>query len=69
MSEGGDSANPALADILARKVAGRRKLARLSFAEKLDLLDAMRSRLEPVRKARELRRARARSSGPSRPEG
>ena len=49
------AAYPDISDILARKAAGRRKLAALSFAEKLDILDALRERTEPLRRAREAR--------------
>jgi hypothetical protein len=43
---------PDISDILARKAAGRRALAQLSYGEKLDLLDALRARVEPIRRAR-----------------
>ena len=46
---------PDISDILARKAAGRRELAHLSFAEKLALLDALRERVEPIIRARETR--------------
>jgi hypothetical protein len=46
---------PDISDILARKAAGRRRLAALSFGEKLDLLDAMRERVQPMRAARKSR--------------
>ena len=44
-----------MSDILARKSAGRRQRAALSFAEKLDILDALKARVEPIIQARELR--------------
>jgi hypothetical protein len=47
-----------MAAILARKARGRRQLAALSFGEKLDLLDALRERVEPIRRARDLRKRR-----------
>ena len=50
------TAYPDISDILARKAAGRRRLAALSFGEKLDLLDEMRERVQPMRAARESRR-------------
>ena len=46
---------PDISDILARKAAGRRQLAALSFAEKLDALDALRERVQPIIQARKLR--------------
>jgi hypothetical protein len=48
---------PDISDILARKALGRRYYASLSFGEKLDMLDALRSRIEPIIRAREIRRA------------
>lgn len=47
---------PDISDILARKAEGRRKRAALSFAEKLDALDALRERVRPIVQAREARR-------------
>jgi hypothetical protein len=47
---------PDISDILARKAAGRRQRAALSFAEKLDILDALKERVKPIIQARELRR-------------
>jgi hypothetical protein len=49
---------PNIVAILARKARGRRQLAALSFGEKLDILDALRERVEPIRRARELRKRR-----------
>jgi hypothetical protein len=46
------AAYPDISDIVARKAAGRRQLANLSFGEKLDLLDALRARVEPIRRSR-----------------
>ncbi len=43
---------PDISDIIARKAAGRRQLAALSFGEKLAILDALRERAEPMRRAR-----------------
>jgi hypothetical protein len=42
--------------IIARKAEGRRERAALSFAEKLDALDALRDRVAPIVRAREARR-------------
>jgi hypothetical protein len=56
---------PDISDILARKAAGRRGGAALSFTEKLDALDALRERVEPIIRARELRkRQNSRNLGP-----
>lgn len=46
---------PDISDILARKAEGRRELASRSFGEKIEILEAMRARVEPIRKAREAR--------------
>jgi hypothetical protein len=43
---------PDISDILARKAEGRRELAARSFSEKLEILEAMRARVEPIRRAR-----------------
>jgi hypothetical protein len=47
---------PDISDILARKAAGGRQRAALSFAEKLDILDALKERVKPIIQAREFRR-------------
>ena len=47
---------PDRSDVMARKEAGRRQRAALTFAEKLDLLDALRERVQPIVQARILRR-------------
>lgn len=46
---------PDISDILARKAEGRRELASRSFGEKIEILEAMRARAEPIRRAREAR--------------
>jgi hypothetical protein len=43
---------PDISNILAQKSVGRTMRARLSFAQKLDLLDALRERVEPIVQAR-----------------
>jgi hypothetical protein len=48
---------PDIADLLARKAEGRRQRAAISFAEKLDALDALRERVAPIVRAREARNA------------
>jgi hypothetical protein len=49
---------PDISDIHARKAAGRRKRVTLSFAQKLDILDSLRKRVEPLVQARKNRAAR-----------
>jgi len=51
---------PDISDIIARKQAGRRQRAKLSFAEKLDIVDALRERVRPIVEARNARRLAAR---------
>jgi hypothetical protein len=48
---------PDVSDILVRKLEGRRSIAARSFAEKISLIEAMRERLAPLKRAREARRA------------
>jgi hypothetical protein len=55
---------PDISDILARKAEGRKTLAALSFCQKLEILEDMRARVEPIRKARGARRPRV-SSAPT----
>jgi hypothetical protein len=50
--------DPDISDILARKAEGRRELASRSFGEKIEMLEAMRARTEPIRRAREARRTK-----------
>jgi hypothetical protein len=52
-----DTQYPDISDVLARKAAGRRQRAELSFAEKLDILDALKERVAPLVRARKLRLA------------
>ena len=49
---------PDISDILKRKARGRKQLAALSFGENIDILDAMRERVELIRRAREIRNRR-----------
>jgi hypothetical protein len=44
-----------LKEILERKAEGRRGQARLTFAEKLEILDKMRERVRPIVEARKRR--------------
>jgi len=48
---------PDISDILARKRDGRAEVASRSFGQKIDMLDAMRQRVEPIRQARDKRQA------------
>jgi hypothetical protein len=51
---------PDISDILAQKASGRQQHAALRFSAKLDILDAMRARVEPLIQARKLRAAKQR---------
>jgi hypothetical protein len=48
---------PDLADIFARKAAARRIRAQRSFGEKIVMIEALRERLAPLKRAREARSA------------
>jgi hypothetical protein len=48
---------PEISDVLARKAEGRRNLAARSFGEKIEMLEAMRARVAPIRKARDARKS------------
>jgi hypothetical protein len=56
---------PDISDILARKAEGRREIARRSFGEKIAMMEALRERVEPIKRAREARRAARDKSGNS----
>jgi hypothetical protein len=47
--------HPDISDILARKAEGRHDLSRLSFGQKIALVEALRDRLVPLKRARERR--------------
>jgi hypothetical protein len=49
---------PDISDILARKAEGRREIARRSFGEKIAMMEALRERVEPMKRAREARQAK-----------
>jgi hypothetical protein len=49
---------PDISDILSRKAEGRRKNARRTLGEKIAMMEALRERVEPLRRAREARRAK-----------
>jgi hypothetical protein len=48
---------PDISDILERKAEGRRDIARRSFGEKIAMMESLRKRLAPFKRARERRRA------------
>lgn len=48
---------PDISDILERKAEGRRDIARRSFGEKIAMMEALRERLAPFKRAREQLRA------------
>jgi hypothetical protein len=56
---------PDIFDILKAKAERRRDIARRSFGEKVAMMEALRERVAPLRRAREQRRAakRVHSSG------
>jgi hypothetical protein len=60
-------AYPDTSDILARKGEGRRELAGRSFGEKIAMMEKLRERLAPLKRAREQRREAERSRGLSGP--
>jgi hypothetical protein len=45
-----------LSDVLRRKAEGRKDISRRSFGEKIAMMEALRERLAPFKKAREERR-------------
>lgn len=47
---------PDIADILAQKARGRVELARLSFSDKLDVVEKLREQVAPIVRTRQLRR-------------
>jgi hypothetical protein len=49
---------PDISDIIARKQEARRARAALSFGEKIAIVERLRERLKPMRKAREARKSR-----------
>jgi hypothetical protein len=53
---------PDIGDILARKARGRLELARLSFGEKLEILEKLREQVAPIIEARRSRRLREQPS-------
>jgi hypothetical protein len=49
---------PDISDILERKAEWRREIARRSLGEKIAMMEALRERLEPFKRAREARQAK-----------
>ena len=47
---------PDNSELYARKAEGRRQRAGISFTEKLDAVDALRARVQPIVRAREARK-------------
>ncbi len=47
---------PNVSDILSAKEEGRREISRRSFGAKIAMVEAMRERLAPFKRLRELRR-------------
>jgi hypothetical protein len=60
---------PDVSDILARKARGRRDIAGRSFGEKIVMIERLRERLAPLRRARERRIASEERQTPSDPSG
>ena len=54
---------PDISDILARKAEGRRKNAQRTLGEKIAMMEALRERVEPLRRAREARRVKRNKPG------
>jgi hypothetical protein len=48
---------PDISDILVSKAEGRKILAALPFGRKVEILEEMRARVEPIRGARDARRS------------
>jgi hypothetical protein len=55
MKDLGFTSYPDISDILARKAEGRRDIAGRSFGEKVAMVERMRERLAPLKRAREQR--------------
>jgi hypothetical protein len=53
---------PDINDILAQKARGRLERSRLSFAEKLDVLEKLRDQVQPIVQARLKRSLQSQSS-------
>jgi hypothetical protein len=55
MKQGDNASYPDISDILARKSEARRERSRRSFGEKIAMVEALRERLAPFKRARERR--------------
>jgi hypothetical protein len=44
---------PNVSDILARKAQARREIARRPYSEKIDMVERMRERIAPLKRARD----------------
>ena len=55
MKQGENTNYPDISDILARKAEARRERSRRSFGEKIAMIEALRERLAPFKRAREKR--------------
>jgi hypothetical protein len=53
---------PDISDLIARKAMGRIAIKRLSFGEKIELMEALRRRLAPLKALREARQNAKHSS-------
>jgi hypothetical protein len=56
---------PDISGIIDRKRKGRREIARLSFGEKIAMMEALRERIAPLKRAREQRRETLKAHAPS----
>lgn len=54
---------PDISDILSLKEERRRKVACRSLGEKIAMMEALRARLEPLKRSREVRRMREETEG------
>jgi hypothetical protein len=63
MSNSPKDGYPDISDILARKAEGRRKIARRTLGEKIAMMEALRERVEPMKRAREARQAKRNKPG------
>lgn len=54
---------PDISDILARKAEARKERAELSFADKIAIVERLRERVAPFRRARDERRAKEEQRG------
>jgi hypothetical protein len=52
---------PDISDLIARKAMGRIEIKRLTFGQKIELMEALRERLAPFKALREARRRQARA--------